>query len=294
MNQKDLDFLEQLRKSILPRYVIMIALLIGGVIFFVFNPLIAILCIVGGILFFLFAINSKQKEYKNAYKTLLVAGPFQAAFDQCRYEPNNGLKESDIRATALIDMGDDFSSEDYVTGYYKDVHFERADVHITETHRDSKGNSHTVTLFRGRWMIFEFNKNFRSDVQLVQSGFGYSNTRSSIFTSKENRRHRVQFEDEAFNKAFRCFAQDEHEAFYVLTPHLLQSIQQISTLMDGKLMLGFIANRLHVAVATGKDSLEPSIFRAVNYANDTVEINNEINAITTFVNQLKLDQSIYS
>ncbi len=294
MNQKDLDFLEQQRKSILPRYVIMIVLLIGGFVLSMVNPIITIVCFVSGILFFLFGIRTKQTEYENAYKELLVAGPFKAAFDQCTYEPRNGLKEADIRATALIDMGDDFTSEDYVTGYYKDVHFERADVHITETHRDSKGNSHTVTLFQGRWMIFEFNKNFRSDVQLVQSGFSYSNTRSGIFTSKENRRQRVQFEDEAFNKEFRCYAQDEHEAFYVLTPHLLQSIQQISTIMDGELMLGFVANKLHVAVATGKDSLEPSIFRAVNYANDTVAINNEINAITTFVNQMKLDQSIYS
>lgn len=293
MNPQDLDVLEKYRKAVLPMYIIAIALIVATFLLFFANPIIGMVCMVGAILVFIFGVNSRQKEYARIYKLLMVEKPFQEAFEQCRYLPEQGLSETEVANTRLMNMGDDYHSEDYVTGYYNGVRFERADVKITETHRDSKGNSHTVTLFQGRWMIFEFNKNFRSDIQLIQSGFSGYSTHSGIFTSRATRRERVEFEDESFNRNFRCYAQDQHEAFYVLTPHFMTSIQRIASLMDGRIQFGFINNRLHVIVATGKDSLEPSVFRQVSYQKDTMAIKQEINAITTIVNQLSLDESIY-
>ncbi len=272
MNQQDIDLLEQQRKAILPWYIISIALLVVALPLFSAQPILGVICILVAVILFAFVAGTKAKEYDHMYKMLMVEKPMKEAFADCVYMPKQGLEKNLIVSTNLIDMGDNYHSEDYIRGHYRGVLFERADVKITETHTDGDGHSRTVTLFQGRWMIFDFNKNFRTEIQVIQDGFSSSKTRSGIFTSKAVRRERVEFEDEYFNRAFRCFAQDQHEAFYVLTPQMLKAIRDIATLMDGRIMLGFIHNKLHVAVANGKDTLEPSVFRKISYQRDTAEV----------------------
>ena len=40
--------------------------------------------------------------------------------------------------------------------------------------------------------------------------------------------HEIHTEDEAFNHRFRVFAADEHNAFYILTPRMLEQITQFA------------------------------------------------------------------
>lgn len=55
-----------------------------------------------------------------------------------------------------------------MTIFQQNISVEQADVHIEEEYEptDNNGNTTTtwVTIFRGKWMIFDFNKNFKSNI----------------------------------------------------------------------------------------------------------------------------------
>jgi len=189
-------------------------------------------------------------------------------------------------------MGNRYHSEDMISGTYKDIPFKRSDV-LIQDHRSNGKSSYTVTYFRGRWITLKYNKRFHTDLQLIQSGFGYTRKKSSFFTRKEDRRHKVEFENEAFNRMFNCYCQSDQEAFYLITPSIMEGIMKYVSISDGKIMLGFKDDVCHIAIENGKDSMEPSVFSSVTYEGDVLPLKTEINAICDFVNLLNLDRDIF-
>lgn len=231
------------------------------------------------------------KEYKSIYKKVFVEEPFNQAFDYVRCDLKNGISKDIIAGTDIMMMGNRYSSNDYIRGMYKNVGFERADVMI-QNHTSNGKHSQTVTYLHGRWLIFEFNKNFHFDLQIIGKGFHYSKNRSSIFTREDERRRKIEFEDIQFNKDFTVYAQDDLEAFYILTPQFIDTLKNMARTMDGNLMFGFIDNKLHVAINTGKDAMEPSIFRS-ELNHNLKEVQKEINIIISIIEGLNLDREIH-
>ena len=235
---------------------------------------------------------SKSKEFKSRYKKIFVEGPFQEIFGKVFCDFKKGIGKEIIDETDLMMMGNRYYTNDYIKGSYNNVAFERADIKI-QNHTSNGKNSHTVTYFNGRWLILEFNKNFHFDLQIIGKGFYYTDKKNSFFTSEKQRRRKVEMEDIRFNEHFNVYAQDEHEAFYILTPQFMLALKGMYDSMDGNLMLGFIDNKLHVAINTRKDAMEPSLFRSVMNPNID-EVQREIKTIIDIIDELNLDRELYS
>ena len=255
------------------------------------NPLLLIAVIVAIVLIYKKKVSKYRKEYRSYYKDVFVKKMILQAIPDAVYEPYQGFPKAVISGTALMAMGNVYSSEDYIRGTFNGVSFERADVLIQDETTDSEGNTSTTTYLRGRWMIFESNKTFQGDLQIIQKGFNFANRRKGFFTKKADRRHVFKTEDESFNKEFQCLCQDEGEAFYLLTPGVMQGLKRLAAAMDGKIMVGFVDNKMHVAVNSKKDSLEPP-WRTIT-DEDINEVTREINAITSFVVSMNLDRKIF-
>lgn len=257
--------------------------ILGGLLIIVFISLI-----VCGILF-----GKNQKKYRTYFKKVFVTRLIKDIMPDAEYYPERGFSYELISRTGLMMMGNRYNSEDYVKGVYNGVAFERADMYIAEESTDSDGNTTTTTYLQGRWMIFETNKYFTADLQVIQKGFGFAKKKKGLFTRKAERRHIFQTEDESFNKQFTCLCQNETEAFYLLTPGMMQSLMKLISEAPGKVMVGFVDNRIHVAVHTGKDSLEPSILKKLDYEKERKAVAAEMNAITSFISALNLDRHIF-
>ncbi len=244
------------------------------------------------IIFYALIYRKKLNEYRNYYKTHYVYDMVRQVIPDAVYQPEYGFPRQQIAQTGLMMMGNIFRSEDYIRGTYNNVAFERSDVLIQDESTDSDGHSSTTTYLRGRWMIFESNKNFEADLQIIQQGFTFAKKRTGIFTKKTERRHAFKTEDEQFNKMFKCLCQNEVEAFYLLTPGLMQGLMRLASQSDGKVMIGFVDNQLHVAINSHKDYLEPPIYHSSDN-DDIMRVKNEINAVTSFVEGLNLDRKIF-
>lgn len=263
---------------------IIIAAIFGGLF-----SLIVILCIFGIIKSCVVGndINIFNKNFKNIF----VKTSLQNYFNDLTYEYEKGFEESFVRQTGMLDTGDRYYSNDYVSGIYKNIKFEQADIHIEEKHeeKDDEGNKRTVweTLFMGKLMIFDFNKPFKANLQ-ISSAFFDSNRLpwGKQFTN-------VKTENIEFNKNFAIYAENELEAFYILTPHFMEKIQSVYKSLNCSIMFGFMDNKLYIAVDNYDDSFEYNVFEPINEEKIKEEILKDIKTIINLVEELDLDNNLF-
>lgn len=286
--------LNQMRRDVKKKMIIgigipLLILFFGGVFLGrIIGTIIGIvLLIIGGI----YAMKSRN-EYAKKYKDMFVLSSFNEVFDDIDYKPFAGLPREIIANTKMIQMGDRYSSNDYLEATYKGIRFMQADVHIEDESTDSDGDSHYVTLFKGRWMVFDFNKEFKANVQVVEKGF-HNAKRKRFFGKKDDLYKKVEMEDVAFNEGFKVFAQNEHEAFYILTPAMMDRIRRVSGGIKGKVMFCFVDDMLHVAVHNSKDSFEPSIMKEIDIEQAKNDVLGDVKLVTDFVDELNLDTKLF-
>ncbi len=257
---------------------------------------IIISVIAGMLLFLLFSktgnCNRRVKDYKDNFKAVLVAEPFENEFGEIIFHPDTGFDKEVLDRTDMIRLGNRYFSNDYIKGSYKSIPFERADVLIQQRVQTGKSSS-TITLFRGRWLIFDFNKEFHFDLQIVTKDFKNPQKNSNFFTDAQERRHRIEMEDVNFNTLFHIYGQDDHEAFYILTPAMMEILKNMAETIDGEFMLGFVNHQLHVAINTDRDAMEPSIFSEIDPAAVQYDVQRETDVIKNMINSLKLDVDIF-
>ncbi len=236
---------------------------------------------------FLFLYIHLKKRYATAYKKAVVFGVLRETFPDMRFDPDSGIDSEVIARTEMVGMGTSFSSNDYLSAIYKGVAFEQADVRIVQ----SSGKS-SVTLFYGRWMIFDFNKSFRCDMQVRRRGFLDAKNTGGLFGEKE-RMQPLKTESLAFNDAFRVYAADQQEAFYILTPHFMERIMRLGNSVDSPLLFCFSGRRLHVACDNREDAFEPSIWEKADYNYAVSQTRQDIRLITDIIDTLSLDTKLY-
>lgn len=297
-----MDKLEEIKNKIKKRYIMGIAITIVAMIllaliipnfiipFIIFIPFI-------GVLVTVISTSKLNAEYRKIFKSTFVQKALQKKFTDLIYIPNEGIPYQTIASTEMMNMGNRYHSEDYISARYKDIKFEQSDVHIQEEQESTDSDGHTtttyVTIFKGRWMIFDFNKIFKANVQIAQKGFGNSRVKK-FFGKKEERFKQVMMESESFNKKFKVFAQNEHDAFYIITPFLMERIEKLDEENKGKLLFCFIDNRLHIGIYDNKNSFEPgSVFKKISEEEILTEISKDIELITQFVDELNLNNDLF-
>ena len=295
--------LEEMRIALKKKYTLfiiigLIVVAVAALISFIFDfP--PVLVMIGGVLTFIitmFCTSKQAKEYYLAFKSYFVKSALANIFTNLNYQPDNGISRATIASTNMMRMGDRYSSNDLVTGNYKTIGFTQSDVHIEEEHETRDSDGHTrryyVTIFKGRWMIFDFNKTFKADVQVAQKGFG--NNKLGSWFSGEQKFEKVEMESQEFNKAFNVYAQQPLDAFYILTPKIMEKIRNLDEKNEGKLLLCFIDNKLHVGIYNYEDSFEhKSVFKPIDEEKTRTDISTDIQKITMFIDELELDNDLF-
>ena len=237
-------------------------------------------------------INSKDIEkFNKEFKNIFVLKSLQNFFGDVFYRQENGFSEEYINQVGMLYTGDSFSSNDYISGSYKNIKFEQSDIHIQERREEKDSNGNTtvvwVTIFLGRLMIFDFYKNFKANIRVASNNFG-----ASTLPRKKNF-SKVKMEDVEFNKKFSVCAENEHDAFYILTPNFMEKIKDITKKLNCGIMLGFVDSKLHIALDNNKDSFEYNVFKPINEKEIEEYINKDIKIITDFVDELNLDNDLF-
>ena len=284
--------LEELRKKIIKKQcgsalIAIIVSLIIGLLSQAFEVTV--------IFFFLMLLLSQTitvrdvNNFKKAYKHLIILEIFKKVFTNVNFLPDKGLNYNLFKTIDVLDKPDRYTTNDYIKATYNNINFETADVHFEERHTTSKGRTYYTTMFQGQWYIFDFNKSFVSDVQIIDSNFTHT-SRKSFFSKPFNK---IQLEDMEFNNLFDTYAQNDLDAFYLLTPHVIQKLKTLKYANSGNLIFCFNNNKLHIGVNNERNSFEPNLYRPININEIEQQTLQEIYDIISFINYLDLDNTLF-
>ena len=233
--------------------------------------------------------TSEYLDYKHAYKSYFISRQLTALFTDIDYRHNQGISQQLLADTGLIYVGARYHSNDFVQGKYRQIGFAQADVHIESKREEEDQNGHVethyVTVFKGRYLIFEFPKKF--DFKMVVSFNGYS---LAYFNPKTGRGLvRVETESPEFNKRFLVYAEDGFEAFYILTPTIIEKLEKLGQKYHNQLALYFSDHKLYIGLNDGGDAFEPpNPALPLDEAAETAKVINDMQLIIEIVDNLVL------
>lgn len=234
------------------------------------------------ILFYVKKISKEQKAFKDLYKNSFVVGLLNEEFDNVYYNGLEGYTKDTVKSMGLVSMGNRFNSEDYLKGTYNGVNFSQSDVTIKDVRRTGKSTT-TVTYFVGRMFEFEFPKQQVVGLKVFSDNFGHRSNYSNGFKLKK-----VKLEDVQFNKKFDVTAVTEHEAFYVLTPHMMENIRRICD-RYGNVAMHISAGKLYLGFNTSRNTFDADLRHPLSYPEERAKIKKDIEVITNIIDVMQLE-----
>ena len=176
---------------------------------------------------------------------------------------------------------------DHIKAVYNGLNIELGDIElIDETeYIDENGVSQKSrnTLFKGQWLTCDFGKELVGEVYI------------SEWTQKDRRcmKSNVTMDNEQFSKRFCVRADNPQEAYYILTPHMMEYILTMADKSGGTVYLSFLRDgKMHIAVKTGRDFFELGKSNA-----DVEELRRkylgELRWFTDMIDTLRVEDTLY-
>lgn len=239
------------------------------------------------VVWFCYAASSLKKkanitsDFKKIYKNTFVVNVLKDNFDNVVYHPLEGYDKTSVKNMGLVTLGDRFSSEDLLQGSYKGVNFSQSDVVVEEEHESDDGTT-VITLFKGRMFTFVFPKKDVVGVKVFSNNFMNKDKRIN-----GNKYEKVAFEDVEFNKKFKVYAANEHDAFYVLTPNMMENIKKIFSVY-GNVSLHIADGILYLGFNTYRDTFDADYRKPLSYPTEKTRIEGDVQVIKDIIDTLHI------
>lgn len=275
-------------RKILTSIIIVLAVSVATQFFYkvpvmIFGFIIAVILLIIGI----FLYNKEKNEFSAIVKELIIKGLFEENFSKVIYQPEKGFSVDFIKKTGLYPIGNVFESDDLLTATYKNVGFMQSDVLIQQVTSNGKTTT-TTTLFKGRWIVCDFIKNFDGYHQIRLNNFFKNKKPFKFFNDKLAE---FKFENKQFNEKFTTYTSDQQEAYYLINPGYMEKIEALVEYINKEVVFGFKDNKLHVAIFNNEDAFE---VKNVNINENFVkDIENDIYLIKLIIDALDLELDIF-
>lgn len=250
-----------------------------------------IVAVIGG--GFLCAGLITLKGYKGHIKEQLsrsvVPQVLSEIFDDVEYDAYRHISPEVIHASGAFPFAyDKVSGGDYIKASYRGVGLELCDLMLEEevrtTSTDSDGNSTSDTsnriVFVGQWLILDFHKELSADL--------------GVFEGLRKQYDQIETENAEFNKRYGISCDSVHDAFYILTPNMMEHIMAMDRRAGGKIYLRFLREgKIHVAVHSRRDHFEVGNLNDANLATLRLKFRSEVRYVTELIDALLAVDTLY-
>lgn len=210
-----------------------------------------------------------RKEMYNLNKYIIEdIIKFISQDDSSIYEPNKRISIENIKDMELFNLenlkyngknaiGTDYNNNymnfaDMEIYYYKDVLRE-------ETYYDSKGNPYTKkvidkvkkTIFSGCYISATLNKRIAEHIYLIPNNFSDVIINGAIKDYITYSGEEIELENLEFSKKYKVYSDDEIQARYILSLALMEKINNIDEIFEGKKYIVFKEGRRFVICLEG-------------------------------------------
>ena len=238
------------------------------------------------------AISKANSQVKDKLSQSLIPQVLSGVFDGVQYDPNGRISDEVIHGTHMFFPFHftDIDGSDLIRARYRGVNIELSDITLTEvseyTETDDDGNTetrtHTSVRFTGQWLICDFHKELSAELCVFESD------------RRMRPRNLVETENDAFNKKYGVSCSSAHDAFYVLTPHMMEHIMTMDERAGGNTYLRFLKDgKVHVAVNSGRNHFEPGNLKDAELDALRHRFREEVQYVVDLIDALLKEETLY-
>jgi energy-coupling factor transporter transmembrane protein EcfT len=219
------------------------------------------------------------QKYRNTFKISVIPLLLKQFGNKITYS-QLGLEENYASRTGMFGHFTKYSSEDTVNGKIDDVNFKCSDVKLGYYSGSGKHRRY-VPVCHGQLYIFDFNKQFKTNTIIRER-----NGKPSSNLSK------IELENVQFNNQFNIYSNNQHDTFYILTPHFMEKLLLLESKHAGDLFMAFYNNQLYLGIHNNKDRFEPPLFEPIT--NNTIAAQlSDLKIIKNLIEELRLNEKIF-
>ena len=217
------------------------------------------------LIIYIVVVGGANKQYGAGFK-MMVMPQLVKSFGDLTYMSNSGLSEADFRQANLYQRPDRYSCEDLIEGRVGVTRLRMSEIHAEnrEQRTDSQGRTttHYTTIFRGLFVIADFNKNFAGSTYVLPEGLSgvlgsFGRGIQSLGGTLSGRGALIQLEDPDFERAFVVYGSDQTEARYILSSALMRRLMNLKQQFNSDVSAAFIGGSLYLMVAKRDNWFEP-------------------------------------
>lgn len=238
-----------------------------------------------------YQMSKRTESLKKLLSDNIVSGVLNEVFENVEYNAFGRIPSAQVKDAGMVFPFeyDSVRGSDYIKGTYKGLNVELSDVELCHvvSHYDEEmqqWRDEEQKVFMGQWLICDFGKELSGEVHL---------SANAKALRKQRRDDSVEMENPAFNDRFLVTAADAQEAYYLLTPHMMEYILTAAGKAGGEVYMAFLrGGRLHIAVKTGRDFFELGKSQA-NADGLRQKFLGELRWFTDIIDALRLENSLY-
>ena len=304
----NLESLEDQRKHLMKRAILIIVIFIATVLIFFFGdsyPNLTFLYyfIPVGVIAFVYLIYKAklaQAIYRSEFKENVVKAIVHLINPDWNYDPVGHISQGQYRTSKLFTKRvDRYNGDDLVTGVIEKTDFRISELHTEykseTTDSDGKRKTSWHTIFKGLFAHIDFNKEIKGETLVLPD------TAEKLFgsfgkklQSMSSRGKLIKLENVEFEKLFVVYGSDQIEARYILTPTMMEAMVNIVKRYSKEVFFSFIGSRVYFAIGFKDDLFEPRIFKSgVRFA-DMQKMNEQFGIIQNIIHEMNLNTRIWT
>jgi hypothetical protein len=235
----------------------------------------------------------RLKKFTGIFKTQIVSRIIAFINPSLQYSPDHFISEADYKNSGLyLNSPDRYTGDDYVEGTHDKTFFCFSELH-TEMKISSGKETHWETIFKGMFIIADFNKNFSGRTYVWSENKPQLNFLNKLFTSFASGLEKVKLESPDFEKRFIVYSNDQVEARYILTPSFMERAVRLQQMTDADTSMSFVHSKIHVAIPMKKEMFEPSVFSANDFSR-LENFRSTIQIVYDIIDELKLNERLWT
>ena len=231
--------------------------------------------------FFVHKKSQYNKKFQVMYKDNFLVGLLNEKFQNVQYDWKYGFSEDVVRGMGLVKMGSRFDSEDFISGEYNGVKFEQSEVTVEEVvYCDDRMD--TYVHFKGRMFSFDYERKDIMSILIFSNNFSYSGE------GFDYKYEKIKMENEGFNRSFKVKSGRAEDAFYVLTPHMMECIQDLKQRFSN-IAIHYTPSKVYVAYKTDENAYDIDADMSVDLKREEAACRRDMQVIIDIIDALKID-----
>ncbi len=240
-----------------------------------------VIALIGGYL-----LEKNSSKLKKLLSDNVISGVIKEALgDAVEYNPWGKINPGSMVFPFSYNCAD---GSDHIKAIYNGLNIELGDIELIDETEDTDIETRQTetsrnTQFKGQWLTCDFGKELSGEVYI------------SEWTKKDRRsmKSNVTMDNEQFSKRFCVRADNPQEAYYLLTPHMMEYIITMADKSGGTVYMSFLRNgKMHVAVKTGRDFFELGKSNA-DVGKLRQKFLGELRWFTDIVDTLRVEDTLY-